>query len=97
MRFAMLSLKAKNLVSLGEHEEAMEMAVQAAEEPNAHYHIVAIAAHVFAAAGKPEQAVEYLNRLRAVRPNYDFEAYSRAFPLFRVEDIEAAKTIFSWR
>jgi TolB-like protein/Flp pilus assembly protein TadD len=97
LRFAMLSLQAKNLVALGESEEAMEMAAQAVEESNAHYHILAIAAHIFAEAGKPDRAMEYLNRLRAIRPDYDFAAYLRAFPLFRADDIEAAKTIFSWR
>lgn len=97
MRFAMMALKAKNLISLGANDEATSMAAQAVEESNAHYHILAIAAHVFAMAGRPQVATEYLTKLRTIRPDYDAAAFLRAFPLFRAEDVEAAKTIFARR
>ncbi len=78
MRFAMLALKGKNLVALGAKDEAVNAVGQAVEESNAHFHILAIAANVCAAAGKKELADLYLARLRALRPNYDLATYLRA-------------------
>ncbi len=95
MRFAMMSLKARNLLNLGEKEEAVTMIAQAVEESNAHYHIVALAAYICAAAERPDLSSAYVERLRANRPGYDFDAFQRAFPLFREEDIRIAKRVFA--
>jgi TolB-like protein/Flp pilus assembly protein TadD len=94
MRFAMLSLKAMSLISTGATEEAATLMAQAVEESNAHYHILAIAVIAFAAAQKKEQSTHYLERLRALRPDYNSQTYLRAFPLFRDEDIRLAKRVF---
>ena len=94
MRFAMMALKAMNLVRLGTKEEAADMIAQAVEESNAHYHILAMAAVIFAAAGKAGQSAAYLARLHAIRPAYDFAAYMRAFPLFRAEEIAQVRRVF---
>jgi TolB-like protein/Tfp pilus assembly protein PilF len=94
MRFAMMALKSMNLVRLGAEGEAAEMVAQAVEESNAHFHILAIAAVVFDAAGKSAQSAEYLARLRAIRPGYDYAAYVRAFPLYGAEDIANARRVF---
>ncbi len=64
---------------------------------NAHYHILAMAAHISAAADKPELSAAYLERLRAIRPDYDYDTYARAFPLFREEDIRLVRKVFSRR
>ena len=95
MRFAMMAVKGRNLVSLGAKEEAVDAIAQAVEESNAHYHILAIAAYITAAAGKPDLSAAYLERLRAIRPGYDYAAYARAFPLFREEDIRIARRVFA--
>jgi tetratricopeptide (TPR) repeat protein len=95
MRFAMMSIKAMSLVSSGAAEEAASLMTQAVEESNAHYHILAIAANVFAAAGKADLAADYLSRLRAIRPGYDLDTYLRAFPIFRAEDIRTAQLLFA--
>ncbi len=95
MRFAMMALKGRNLVSLGENEEAIAAIAQAVEELNAHYHILAIAAYVAAAAGRPDLSADYLRRLRALRRDYDFDAYMRAFPAFRSEEIRLARKVFA--
>lgn len=94
MRFAMLAMKAMNLVGLGAYEEAADLIAKAVEESNAHYHILGIAAFVFDAAEKPAQSQAYLARLRAIRPEYSSETYLRAFPLFRAEDISRTKRVF---
>jgi TolB-like protein len=94
MRFAMLAVRGSNLAHLGSKEEAVKVIAQAVEESNAHYHILAIAAFVCAAAGQPEQSAAYLARLRAIRPDYNFDTYNRAFPLFRTEDIRTVRKVF---
>jgi TolB-like protein/DNA-binding winged helix-turn-helix (wHTH) protein len=94
MRFAILSTKAMNLLSFGALDEAVKLIGQAVEESNAHYHILAIAANVLAAAGKGEESAEYLAKLRDIRPDYNLETYLRAFPLFRAEDIGIARRVF---
>jgi TolB-like protein len=97
MRFAMMALNGRNLVSLGARNEAVDAIAQAVEESNAHYHILAMAAHISAAADKPELSAAYLERLRAIRPDYDYDTYARAFPLFREEDIRLVRKVFSRR
>jgi tetratricopeptide (TPR) repeat protein len=94
MRFAILSTKAMNLLSFGALDEAVKLIEQAVEESNAHYHILAMAAVIFAAAGKAGQSADYLARLHAIRPAYDFAAYMRAFPLFRAEEIAQVRRVF---
>ena len=94
MRFAMMALKGRNLIALGANEEAVDTIGQAVEESNAHYHILALAVFISAAAGRPDLSDAYLRRLRAVRPDYDFEAYARAFPPFREEDIRLLRKVF---
>ncbi len=94
MRFAMMALEARNLANLGASEEACAIIGQAVEESNAHYHILALAAHVSGVSEKPELAKSYVARLRSIRPGYDFAAFTRAFPLFRDEDIRIARRVF---
>ena len=54
--FGMLGARAMALVRLGRFEEAAEWAVKAASRPNAHPHILAIAAFSLALTGSLEQA-----------------------------------------
>jgi TolB-like protein len=95
MRFAMLSMKAMNLLSFGVPDEAVGLMAQAVEESNAHYHILAIAANVAAAADRMDEARVYIAKLRTIRPDYDAETYLRAFPLFRSDDIRIAREVFA--
>jgi len=94
MRFAMMALKAGNLTLLGENDDALRMISQAVEESNAHYHILALAAYVSAAAGDGALSADYLRRLREIRPDYDFDTYHRAFPLFREVDSSTLRKVF---
>ena len=54
--FGMLGARAMALVRLGRFEEAADWAVKAAARPNAHAHILAIAAYCLALAGRLDEA-----------------------------------------
>ncbi|MEO5734360.1 MAG: transcriptional regulator, partial [Rubrivivax sp.] len=54
--FGMLAARALALVRLGRFEEAADWAVKAAGRPNAHVHILAVAAHCLALAGRQDEA-----------------------------------------
>jgi DNA-binding SARP family transcriptional activator len=54
--FAMLASRALALLRLGRHDEAADWAVRGAARPNAHVHILGIAAHCLALAGRLDEA-----------------------------------------
>ena len=93
-RFAMLSVRANCLVQLGRHDEAVDWVVRAARQPNAHHHILAIAAYCTALAGRDDLARQYIERLRAARGDYGFEDFLRAFPLKRQTHIDLVREGF---
>ncbi|MFD4839120.1 transcriptional regulator [Achromobacter sp. NPDC058515] len=68
--FGMLAVRAIALVRLGRPEEAADWAVKAAARPNAHVHILAIAAHCLAMAGRIDEARGFLAALHKVLPSY---------------------------
>ncbi|MGE5117128.1 MAG: tetratricopeptide repeat protein, partial [Betaproteobacteria bacterium] len=76
--FAMLASRALALVRLGRFDEAADWAVRAAARPNAHVHILGIAAHCLALAGRVDEA-------RAVA-----DAIARRAPGYRGADLLAA-------
>lgn len=80
MRFAMLATHAFNGAISGEHARAAELAQRAAAQPNAHFHIVAIAALCSALARQTPTAESYAGRLRKLRPNYHCADFFEAFP-----------------
>jgi hypothetical protein len=92
----MLGARAMALVRLGRFEEAAEWALKAAARPNAHAHILAIAAYCLAMAARSDEAREHLAAIRRRQPGYrvdDFLAAMQFEPgaaeLFR----NAAKTL----
>jgi tetratricopeptide (TPR) repeat protein len=94
--FGMLGARAMALVRLGRFEEAAEWALKAAARPNAHAHILAIAAYCLALAARSDEAREHLTAIRRRQPGYrvdDFLAAMQFEPgaaeLFR----NAAKTL----
>ncbi|QQS12648.1 MAG: winged helix-turn-helix domain-containing protein [Rhodospirillales bacterium] len=80
MRFAMLATHAFNCVRSGEPERAADLARLAAAQPNAHYHIFAIAALCGALAGQRQDAGRHLRRLRGIRTDYTSADFFDAFP-----------------
>ena len=68
--FGMLGARAMALVRLGQFEEAADWGVKAAARPNAHAHILAIAAFSLALAGRLDEARAYLASIHKTLPRY---------------------------
>lgn len=79
LQFGMLASRALAHMRLGEHEESAEWAVRAATRPNAHVHILAIAATSLALANRRAEARELVGRVRSSLPGYTVEDFLRAF------------------
>jgi len=77
--FGMLGCRAIALVRLGRHEEAAGWAIKAAARPNAHQHIMAIAAITLGLAGRINDANSYKERIRARVPGYQLAHFLTAF------------------
>jgi TolB-like protein/DNA-binding winged helix-turn-helix (wHTH) protein/Flp pilus assembly protein TadD len=80
MSFAMLATQAANAALIGNGEEAANLADRAARQPNAHYHILAIAAYCNATARRDDAARRYIERLATAHPGYRISDYFKAFP-----------------
>ena len=78
MLFGMLGARAMALVRLGQFEEAAEWAVKAAARPNAHAHILGIAAYCLALAGRLDEARSQLATLRRTLPHYGADDFLTA-------------------
>lgn len=68
--FGMLGARAMALLRLGRFAEAAEWAVKASTRPNAHAHILAIAAYSLALAGRLDEARAQLALIRVALPHY---------------------------
>jgi DNA-binding SARP family transcriptional activator len=79
--FGMLAVRAIALVRLGQPEEAADWAVKAAARPNAHVHILAIAACCLAMAGRVDDASGFLASIRKAVPSYRVDDFLAAFRL----------------
>lgn len=76
--FGMFGAKAMALARLGRFAEAAEWGVRAAARPNAHAHILAIAAYTLALAGRLDDARRHLAAIRATLPAYDIDDFLTA-------------------
>jgi DNA-binding SARP family transcriptional activator len=79
--FGMLAVRAMALVRLGRFDEATEWAVQAAARPNAHVHVLAIAANCLALAGRIDEALTLRASIHRVLPSYRIDNFLAAFRL----------------
>jgi TolB-like protein len=79
LQFAMLASRALAHVRLGELDEAAEWAVKATGRPNAHIHILAIAAESLVLANRRDDARKFAARIRERAPGYTVEDFLRAF------------------
>lgn len=77
--FAMLGTRAMALMRLGRHDEAAKAGVEAADRPNAHVHILAIAAHALGLAGRDADARRFVARIHEAVPGYRSADYTAAF------------------
>lgn len=77
--FAMMGARAMGLMRLQRHDEAAEWALKAAARPNAHVHILGIALHCLALAGREGEARELAASIQRLQPGYRLDDYLRAF------------------
>jgi DNA-binding SARP family transcriptional activator len=77
--FGMFGARAMALVRLGRFDEAAEWAVRAAARPNAHPHILAIAAYSLALAGSLPEARVHAAALHRKLPRYGVADFLGAF------------------
>jgi DNA-binding SARP family transcriptional activator/TolB-like protein len=94
--FGMLGTRAMALARLKEFDEAADWGIKAAARPNAHAHILAIAAYCAALAGRDEEARAHMAAIRKALPRYRVDDFLTAFH-FAPEDAalfrEAAKRV----
>lgn len=81
MSFAMISVRGFNLALTGQYDKAAREMALAERQPNAHYHMVAIAAVCNVLAGNEDAARRNLGRLHQARPGYGERDFLRAFQL----------------
>jgi hypothetical protein len=80
MSFAMIGVRAFSLAMAGDYAQGAKLMTLATRQPNAHYHMVAMAAVCDALAGQEDAARRDLRRLRQARPGYGATEFLRAFP-----------------
>lgn len=76
--FGMLGARAMALVRLGQFDEAAGWGVKAAARPNAHAHILAIAAYCLALADRLDEARAYGTAIRKMAPGYRVDDFLTA-------------------
>jgi hypothetical protein len=77
--FAMLGARAMALVSLRQFDQAADWGVKAAARPNAHAHILGIAAYSLALAGRLDEARAHLATIHKSLPGYGVADFLAAF------------------
>ena len=77
--FGMFGARAMALVALGRFDEAADWGDKAAARPNAHAHILAIAAFSLALAGRLDEARAHLATIHKTRPRYGIDEFLAAF------------------
>lgn len=78
--FAIESSRAVGLAVEGRYAEAADWAVRATCEPNAHFHIFAIAGACLELAGRHEEAARQVARAKASHAGYSVAVFERSFP-----------------
>jgi tetratricopeptide (TPR) repeat protein len=76
--FGMLGARAMALVRLGQFAEAADWGVKAAARPNAHAHILAIAAYSLALAERNDEARAHLAAIHKTLPHYGIDDFLTA-------------------
>lgn len=77
--FAMLGARAMALVGLRQFNEAADWSIKAAARPNAHAHILAIAAYSLALADRLDEARAYMATIHRTLPRYGVDDFLGAF------------------
>jgi TolB-like protein/DNA-binding SARP family transcriptional activator len=78
--FAVEGSRAISLAMEGRYDEAATWSVRATAEPNAHFHIAAIAGACLALAGRVAEARAFAQRACQTHPGYSIRVFDRSFP-----------------
>lgn len=78
--FAIKASRAISLANQGKHEEAASWSIRGTQEPNAHFHIYAVAAACLELAGRSADARNNARWVLDRRPDYTVEMFRRSFP-----------------
>lgn len=78
--FAVEGTRAISLAIEGQYDEAAAWSVRATAEPNAHFHMPAIAGACLALAGRPAEARAFAQRAVRDHPGYTVGVFERSFP-----------------
>jgi tetratricopeptide (TPR) repeat protein len=78
--FAMMSSRAISLANQRQYAEAASWAIRATQEPNAHFHIYAIAAACLELACRSDDARNHARWAIERQPHYNLDAFRRSFP-----------------
>lgn len=81
LTFAMHASRALAHARLREFREAADWAMKGAMRPNAHAHVLAIAANCLGMVGRDDEARRCVEAIRRQAPNYTFDDFARAFHL----------------
>jgi tetratricopeptide (TPR) repeat protein len=81
MLFAMLGARAIALVRIGRFDEAADWAAKAAARPNAHPHVLAIAAYSLALADRLDAASAHLASIHKMLPRYCIDDFLMAMQM----------------
>jgi Flp pilus assembly protein TadD len=79
MSFAMIGVRGFSQALIGHYDQAAESLALAIRQPNAHYHMLAMAAVCNVLAGREDEARRNLMRLFEARPGYGKRDFLRAF------------------
>ena len=86
--YGMQGVSALSLALMGRHKEAIERTTTALKHPDVHYQAQAVAATIFALAGKGDLARNALRKVRAVDAGYDTRDFFSVYAFRRGEDIQ---------
>ncbi|MEO6408262.1 MAG: hypothetical protein ABIO45_05860 [Burkholderiaceae bacterium] len=78
--FAMEGSRAISLAIEGNYDAAAAWGIRATSEPNAHFHIQAVAAACLALANRHDQARAYAQRACSAHSGYSIRVFERSFP-----------------
>jgi TolB-like protein len=78
--FAIESARALSLAIEGRYDEAAAWGIRSTSEPNAHFHIPAIAAACLVLANRRDEALGYAKRACSAHPGYSIRVFRRSFP-----------------
>jgi TolB-like protein len=94
MSFAMIGLRGFSLALTGQYDQAVKLMAIAIRQPNAHFHMVAMAAVCDALAENADAARSDLGRLLKARPGYSVKDFLRAFQIQQPNHVSLVASAF---